>query len=360
VIAHIEASFSGFGTCEQKNPEIPPDSIAPVERRSEGNTALAGRLVGLSLPKRNSDDAKPEHKKRIGPYVVATLAGFTVLALTASLAWIVHGQRPFETRAKPQDVRGAEVVGAKSRTPEKSEKAPVGAASKDVKAESSINEPSSPLPQVPDARADAQKEASSDLQKPTLVPSPTEPGTTASQSSSKARAGSDSTSEGDSKKAPIDNSAMKQAAEPGTNAKRPTPKDDTVRKQKTEEATKKEPKRQVAKASPDAAKQDSAPGYPIPQAIRSDGGQSTPSTETSRSMSPSEKSSATAPVKQAASAEPKPREAAGSVEALCSDRSNFITRGFCQSQYCTEPQRQSDSTCQRLRQHEAARKSVNY
>lgn len=54
----------------------------------------------------------------------------------------------------------------------------------------------------------------------------------------------------------------------------------------------------------------------------------------------------------------KPRASGkGNVETLCADRSNFITRDFCISRLCQQPEHKQEETCAKIQQMEETRRN---
>jgi hypothetical protein len=310
VIAHIEASFSGFGTSDTKEEGPSQESALKPAFSSEGNTALAGRLVSLAEAPRPPGDRQSAKSKLTGPYAVAALVGVTVLALTASLAWIVHGQRPISTVSSNEASKPALAIPLQAKV------------ASPIRPEPARVDPPLPVPETGRSGGDDNP--------PKFAP--------------------------DEDRAAKDK-VLKATERSAAARKRQLAKEVSAKKQKPAVVAKKEQKRRLAKTTLDELTPTIPAGYPMPQALRSDGGSTTPTVKPVIHHD----SGASGPAgKQTAHSDIKPREQKGNVEALCSDRSNFFSRSFCHNQYCAEPQRKNDPTCQRLRQYEMARQNSTY
>jgi hypothetical protein len=70
--------------------------------------------------------------------------------------------------------------------------------------------------------------------------------------------------------------------------------------------------------------------------------------------------SISAPIGRSNSAPPpaEPRPLPQSVESQCADRGNFVSKGFCQSQLCSDSKRANDKTCKYLRGLDQARAQI--
>ncbi len=399
MIAHIEPTFSGFGTSDTKDePSI--SSLAPVQAlRPNANSDLADRLVALAEGPKSPQPQGSAKKLLRSPVAVASLAGFTILALTASLAWIVHGQRPFNAGTVGKNTGGAEASQATKRT----DNAGVSAipaltaiAPKTPTVETPVPSPIAPATAalsppaqalvVPQPAMTAPAVTAPALTAPTVAPptiiapkaaaqaaptviapknaAQTVPADARQAKPPKPRIGDQPSTLEPSAKPP----KFAAKAEAKVEVKKPATDKlatnvEKSKEQLAQEQALKEKRRQVAKASTPSAtatKPELAKAYPMPQAVWSDASPRLQTTEQAKPIARAEPQVSAPSAKQAMITEGKTREIKANVEALCSERSNFLSRGYCQNQYCAEPHRKNDPTCQRLRQYETARQAVNY
>jgi hypothetical protein len=339
VIAHIEASFSGYGTSDQKEDPPSPKVEPLVTVRSKANADLASRLVAMTQVPKPTLDTDSSRKLFRTPLAVASLAGVTIIGLVTSLAWIMSSPRPLDSKGGNQSkVSVEDSHTSKSSVTPKLNQTPTPQANATATAANAA----SPAPGTPPgtAAAPAVTQAERVEQAPKPLTTPT-PDASASPSSQPVAAISPA-------RAAPKREANKADEDPGAEPvkRKPPPK---------------EVSRQAAKAPrASSPKSEEANGYPVPQAIQPTPGPTAQARDRSVSSPRAESSVGAAPAKPTVSAEAKPRESRSGVEGLCSDRTNFVTRGFCQSQYCTESQRKNDPVCVRLRQTETARQSANY
>jgi hypothetical protein len=343
VIAHIEASFSGYGTSDQKEDPPSPKVEPLVTVRSKANADLASRLVAMTQVSKPTLDRDSSRKLFRTPLAVASLAGVTIIGLVTSLAWIMSSPRPLDSKGGNQSKVSAEDShSSKSSVTPKITQTPAPQTNATATAANAASPAPSTLPATAATAATAaavtQAERVEPAPKPLATPAPA-----ASTSPSSQPVASISPARTTPKReaAKVDEAA---GAEPVK--KRSPPK---------------EVSRQAAKAPrATSPKSEEANGYPVPQAIQPTPGPTAQVRDRSVPSPRAESSVGAAPAKPTVSAEAKPRESRSGVEGLCSDRTNFVTRGFCQSQYCTEAQRKNDPVCVRLRQTETARQSANY
>jgi hypothetical protein len=388
VIAHIEASFSGFGTSEAKD-EAPAPTLAAVHvLKPNSNSDLADRLVALSEAPERPQPIGSNKKLLSSPVAVAALAGFTIVALMASLAWIVHGQQPFVPSAESRNTAIAEESQSTTRTskPGVSTVPPLSAVlpkapSTDIPASSPLAiAPALPSPGLAPPPTPAPTVIRPTVTAPTTAaPTMTAPAVTAPSAAAQTTPTAAAAQKiqpkprnGDLPSPPEPNARpvkLTVKSEPKAEAKKSATDKSTSdaarsKEQIAQEQALKERKRQVAKASvaaPPAPRSEPVKPYPLPQAVFPEPSARLQTTESVKPIARAEPQVSAAPAKQAMATEAKTREGKGNVEALCSDRSNFLSRGYCQNQYCAESQRKNDPTCQRLRQYDTARQSsVNY
>lgn len=372
MIAHIEPTFSGFGTSDTKDePSI--SSLAPVQAlRPNANSDLADRLVALAEGPKSPQPQGSAKKLLRSPVAVASLAGFTILALTASLAWIVHGQRPFNAGTVGKNTEGAEASQATKRTDNAGISvipALTAIAPKTPTVETPVPSPIAPATAalsppaqalvVPQPAMTAPAVTAPALTAPTVTP----PTIIAPKAAAQAAP---------TVIAPKNAAQTVPAVAPQAKPPKPRIGDqpsalatnvEKSKEQLAQEQALKEKRRQVAKASTPSAtatKPELAKAYPMPQAVWSDASPRLQTTEQAKPIARAEPQVSAPSAKQAMITEGKTREIKANVEALCSERSNFLSRGYCQNQYCAEPHRKNDPTCQRLRQYETARQAVNY
>jgi hypothetical protein len=340
VIAHIEPSVSGFGTARTKHVSVAQDHAPAPVGEPGPNDLLAGRMVSLaqvpqSLAKALSSGAGARKRWRpkkslTGPYAVACMAGMTILALTASLAWIMQGQHPFAvsgaTASQMAPAPTANPRPMKEPTPANIANTPGGQSSPES-------------PNLPAASA-----------------SPAAPFVSSAPSLSRAPAQSIAPLVVPFGKPPLIRQSESQGIAKAAKPQKPKP---------VEQAQKQVKQRAAQVASPSLQSQS----YPQSQAVSSDNAKraSTGSFRSEIANSPSAADAQPGDSKanqvamlQTKPAEARPKEGKVSVEMLCSDRSNFLSRGFCQNQYCTDPLRKNDQTCQKLRQYELARQNLSY
>ncbi len=386
MIAHIEPSFSGYGTSESKDEakdDASSPSAAPVHVLTPNtNSELVDRLVALAEAPKLSDPQRPTHKLFRSPVAVASLAGFTVIALTASLAWIVHGQRPFGTGPsnknpvsveESQATKRAGKAGA-SGAPELMAVTPRVSPAEIPASSPLMGAPPALSPPVPSPVLLAPTQAASIASSPSVAAPPVlSPPTVAQPTPTLAPQAIPPKPRAERRHSIAEPSAKTQQltaqAEPKANLKKPvadknSSKEVKAKEQLVQEQALQERRRQVVKASTATSpppKAELAKAQPLPQALGSEPSHRSQNSEVAKPMARAEPQLSAPSVKQASATEAKTRDLKGNVEALCSERSNFLSRGYCQTQYCAEPHRKNDPTCQRLRQYETARQSsVNY
>jgi hypothetical protein len=264
------------------------------------DTGLADQLVAISEAKQVSQGHRSTGRFWHSPKAVAGLAGFTILSLTISLAWIIQGRQSFDATPRALPIAALKV-------------APTGGVLP-VEVEPTL--PTKPSPPVA-VQVQPQALPSSAALKKEPVTKPS------------------------SQKIPKETSSLqKSAAQTEPIQKEPKQKELKQKESRQKESKQKDPLIEPVKQP--AVRESVAPD--------------------SGAIAPQAKLASSSDSKLAAANRlvGKSTQGVSNVETLCADRSNFLSRGYCQNQYCAEPHRKGDATCQRLRQYELARQTINY
>ena len=309
VIAHIEATFSGLGTADRRGSAAENLLDALPMARTQADTDLADHLVAISESKLVSQAQAPPPRFWRSPKAVAGLAAFTVMALTMSLVWIIQGLQPLGVKGlgQPTLKQGLSnpdplATTEQASMPSALQISVVRPAATGVRPIE--NQPALPAKKLPPAEVLVQPQAlPSNAAKPKEL-------------------------------------LVKQSLQKDLVQKRTLQKDANQKDAKQRDANHKEP-------GTKAIKQAAAP-----EGVQADSATIVPSTKLAVSSDAASRDDARLGSKNV--------QRAGNVEALCADRTNFLSRGYCQNQYCAQAQRKGDPTCQRLRQYELARQTINY
>ena len=316
VIAHIEATFSGLGTAHKGSPASSSALPATHLFRTKEDTGLADQMVAISEARQVSQGHRSSERFWRSPKAVAGLAGLTILTLIISLGWIIQGRQSFDAQPpsqtlQKQGVTGVEPLASTEQAPTTPRTLPIT----NLKAAPTGGvlpievEPNLPATQSPPVAVQVQ---------PQSLPS-------------SAVLRKESVAKLSSQKVPAQTSSLQKSA------------------------AQTEPKQKESKQKESKQKES-----PIEALKPVSGRERVASGSTAIAPQAKVTSSSDAKPPDAARLSGKSVHGAGNVEALCADRNNFLSRGYCQNQYCAEPHRKGDPTCQRLRQYELARQTINY
>jgi hypothetical protein len=309
VIAHIEATFSGLGTADRGGPASSSALTAAPQLRTPADTGLADQMVAISEARQVSQGRGSPGRFWRNPKAVAGLAAFTVVALTMSLVWIIQGQQPLGVKGLGQPTMKQGLSNPDPLATTEPASRPSALPISVVRPEATDvrpieTQPALPAKKLPQAVVLVQPQVL-----PSSVAKPKEP-------------------------------LVKRSLQNDANQKDSKQRDAKQRDAKQRDANHKEPGTKAIKqaAAPESVQADSATIVPLTKlAVSSDAASRDDARLGSKNV-----------------------QRSNNVEALCAERTNFLSRGYCQNQYCAEVQRKGDPTCQRLRQYELARQTINY